>query len=342
MGKYHERRSSAVNKQAENVNKSQRRKLTVRIFCAAATLIALIISIITFGWFSGGEPISGGMDGLADASGIYELAAVGANGKYDSLLNAGDGKQLHDIMTEEGTLIDPVATYSGNEIKWMMNDESNMENNAGNPSSGIEPGSSGKLTFYVIAKQDAELDIDFSLSTVLYDRYARDVTETNDNSDCIITDEKVIGLVKGHILFFESFDEASGIYSGRIDNSFNFHKNVTADTAYKVDIYWIWPNIADQLILPSGDNMLQNRGYERIISNTDSTFETDIAANAANYFSSSIDNISDMLENMKQGSSDAGFNMEYYNIINAEWNKADQDIGTNVAYIQITLADDQT
>lgn len=68
-------------------------------------------------------------------------------------------------------------------------------------------------------------------------------------------------------MFFKNYDTDSKIYSDRINNTFTFTKEkAEKDTAYKVDIYWVWPKVADQLILPKDDTLLTNKEINRIVA----------------------------------------------------------------------------
>lgn len=315
------------------------KKLAVRIFMAVITLVVLVLSAITLGWFTDSKLVDGGIDGLSDANGIFEIGAEGVNGKYDNLLSAYDGKTLENVATEDGSTVNLVVTQNGSEIKWMMNDLSNMENNRGNISDGIKPGSYGTLTFYVYAKQTAHLNINFNLEMTLYNSSVRDVSDINDNSRCIIDDTKTNSLTKGHILFFEKC--ADGVYSQLIDqNGFTFEKDVEENTAYRVDIFWVWPYVADQLILPKDDSILVNSQTNRILADSDNTLTNFFKSNPENFFFEDIADIADVVDNVKLGSQNPQFDVKNYQSITEQWNKADQQIGSKVAYIKLTLTAD--
>lgn len=313
-------------------------RLAVNLLGAVGAVILLVLTAVSFGWFTGLSPVNGNGASFAASNGVFELAAADKSGKYDALLSAPDGEALGGIVYEDGTPAGLTATSDGKpEIKWLMNDESNFGNVSGD---GIQPGSYGKLTFYVIAKQDEDLYLTFSLNTILYDSGAEPITELNpDNSAHIIPDtETAAKLVGGHILFFEHYDEETGVYSDRITDSFKFTKlNAVENTAYKVEFYWIWPEFVDQLILPSDDPLLRARGYDRITADGQQLI-TD--ADSEVYFSGSITGLSDMLANMSKGSQDVNFDIDSYNLLNLKWNEADQMIGTNVGYIELLLTAD--
>lgn len=331
-------KKTSVDPKAED--KKKKRKLAVHIFCAAVTLIVLIISIITFGWFTQNNSAAMNSTDLSAASGGFELAAVGENGIYDKYLNAADGKSISGIIDENSSPISPVATEGGNEIKWMMSDTSNINNNSGSEYKDIEPGSSGILSFYVIPKNDQDLNVKFTLDAVLYKGDLTEVTSSSDNSQHIINAENSANkLFSGHILFFKNYDVSNKTYSERIDNTFTFERaDAKANTAYRVDIYWIWPNVIDQLVLPANDNKLLSNGFQRIISDEDITFLTDFVENSDKYFYSEITDLQTRLDSIKVGSENGNFSEENYNYLNEEWNKADQIIGTSVSYVELKLS----
>lgn len=318
----------------ENRTKSTKR-LAINMLGAVGVVSLLALTMVSFGWFTGLIPVKGKDAAFAASNGVFELAAENQSGKYDALLNAPSGEALSGIVFEDGTPANLIATSDGKpEIKWLMNDESNFGNLSGD---GIQPGSSGKLSFYVIAKQDGDLALRFSLNNVLYDSDAAPISDTNpDNSEHIIPDtETAAQLVGGHILFFEHYDEASGVYSGRIADSFLFtQQNAKENTAYKVEFYWIWVEFVDQIILPSDDALLRAKGNKRITQDGQ-VLITD--AESADYFPEAVDGLAAILENVSKGSADENFDMGYYNMLNSKWNEADQLIGTNVGYIQLQL-----
>lgn len=312
--------------------------LVINLLCAVGVILLLLLTVVSFGWFTGVSPVNGRGASLSASNGVFELASADKSGKYDALLIAPAGDTLSGIVFEDGTPADLVSTSDGKpEVKWLMNDESNFDNPSGE---GIQPGSYGKMTFYVVAKQDQDLDLTFSLDMILYDSGAEPISELNpDNSTHIIPDtETAAKLINGHILFFEHYDEASGVYSDRITDSFRFTQpGAVENTAYKVEFYWIWPEFIDQLILPSDDALLRARGYDRITADGQQLI-TD--ADSEDYFTESIAGLSEMLENMSKGSEDEDFDIGSYNLLNSKWNEADQMIGTNVGYIELLLTAD--
>lgn len=318
------------------------------MFCAIGILFLLIIGLFSFGWFVNNKTVEGFFSTLTAADLDFELGAVGVNGAFDEYLAAENGTLLTDINTDNPPeTISPVVTGNGkNEIKWLMNSGSNFNNYPGeNAKLGIQPGSSGKLTFYVIAKRDTSLDITFSLDTVLYTSEAKIIDGNNaDNSAYIIANtQQESALANGHILFFENC--VDGVYSNRIsDGRFNFSKpDAKAGTAYRVDIFWIWPEVVDQIIMPENDRCFESKEYKKIISDTDTAaFKAELISNPEKYFSATDFGVSEIIENVSEGTGSAGFNSEYYGLLNEKWNSADQIIGKKVGFIELQISNVDT
>lgn len=55
-----------------------------------------------------------------------------------------------------------------------------------------------------------------------------------------------------------------------ITDTFDFSRqNVKTDTAYRQDIYWVWPYMAAQLILPQDDIGFVGNDHSKLISDED-------------------------------------------------------------------------
>ena len=219
-----------------------------------AAVIAIIIACIA--WFVSNNKVTGSGIGIRSAGSDFELAAdAGADGKnsagkYDKLLEVSPGaeKTLGDksyITTDD----------SHTSITWSIVNESNMRNNQNHP--GIEPGTSGMLRFYIISHKEGALNVTLDLELTGY---------TNGTGSTIVkSDEPAQKLVKGHVLLFAGYEQKTNSYEGWIsedaapwtmtlDNGSTLTRNTDGmltwavenakkDTAYPVQIYWIWPEI---------------------------------------------------------------------------------------------------
>ena len=219
-----------------------------------AAAIAIIIACIA--WFVSNNKVAGSGIGIRSAGSDFELAAdAGADGKnsagvYDKLLEVSPGteKTLGDksyITTDD----------SHTSITWSIVNDSNMRNNQNNQ--GIEPGTSGMLRFYIISHKDGALNVTLDLGLTGY---------TNGTGSAIEEVNRTAQeLVKGHILLFAGYEQRTNSYEGWIsedadpwtmtlnngstltrnaDGTLTWAvENAKKDTAYPVQIYWIWPEI---------------------------------------------------------------------------------------------------
>ena len=219
-----------------------------------AAVIAIIIACLA--WFVSNNKVTGSGIGIRSAGSDFELAAdAGADrknsaGAYDNLLEASSGteetlKNKSYITTDD----------SHTSITWSIVNESNMRNNQNNQ--GIEPGTSGMLKFYIISHKEGALNVTLDLGLIGY---------TNGTGSTIVkSDEPAQKLVKGHVLLFAGYEQRTNSYEGWIsedadpwtmtlDNGSTLTRNTDGmltwavenakkDTAYPVQIYWIWPEI---------------------------------------------------------------------------------------------------
>ena len=321
-----------------------------------AAVIAIIIACIA--WFVSNNKVTGSGIGIRSAGSDFELAAdAEANGKnsagaYDNLLEASPGTEepLGDksyITTDD----------SHTSITWSIVNESNMRNNQNDL--GIEPGTSGMLKFYIISHKEGALNVTLDLGLTGY---------TNGKGSTIVkSDETAQELVKGHILLFAGYEQRTNSYEGWIsedadpwtmtlDNGSTLTRNTDGtltwavenakkDTAYPVQIYWIWPEILgsylrkDQtatgnrpILFPeepaTGENTsgnpkaLPKKLYEKMSQN-DKYFR---------YESKDDQVTAEILWQMRND-----FNPVIYGEIADYYNLADQYLGENVRYLKLKL-----
>ena len=321
-----------------------------------AAVIAIIIACIA--WFVSNNKVTGSGIGIRSAGSDFELAAdAGADGKnsagkYDKLLEVSPGaeKTLGDksyITTDD----------SHTSITWSIVNESNMRNNQNHP--GIEPGTSGMLRFYIISHKEGALNVTLDLELTGY---------TNGTGSTIVkSDEPAQKLVKGHVLLFAGYEQKTNSYEGWIsedaapwtmtlDNGSTLTRNTDGmltwavenakkDTAYPVQIYWIWPEILgsylrkDQtatgnrpILFPeepaTGENTSGNPKalpkdlYEKMSQN----------GKYFRYESKDKKVTADILWQMRND-----FNPVIYGEIANYYNLADQYLGENVRYLKLKL-----
>ncbi|MDO5798278.1 MAG: hypothetical protein Q4Q33_04475 [Eubacteriales bacterium] len=229
------------------------------IIILAAVIVIIAVSIA---WFTMNNQVEATGTSIQAAGSEFELAAAvkGADstqGTYDNLLEVSPGAELkvgdENYLSTDG---------SHTAISWAITDDSNMRNENNGQTQGIEPGSSGKMTFYIISHKEGMLDVKLDLNVTGY-KATKDVSTATDLEPI---DESAQQLLEGHILLFAGYDEGANSYKGWISEdagSWSMDlgsegktislqedgngeltwktENAEKDTAYPVTVYWIWP-----------------------------------------------------------------------------------------------------
>ncbi len=227
-----------------------------------AALIAIIVASIA--WFVSNNKVDSTGMNIRAAGSEFDLAASiknaeSINGIYDNLLSVPNGENNNEYSVTSG---------SHTAISWAITDDSNLRNEK-DKSLGIEPGSSGSITFYIIPHKNGALNVSLTLSLTGY-TLKNNVTELTPES-LIEIKADAQQLLEGHILLFAGYDTEKNSYKGWIsqdgdpwsmslnDNSSLSQKengeliwsiqNAEAEKAYPVKIYWIWPELLESYLL---------------------------------------------------------------------------------------------
>ena len=311
----------------------------------AGAVFAFIL--LTAAWFVNNSRVqAGGATVLATADRKFELAAVGTTGKYDDILKSilGNIVQDGDDWSSTDSTIDGKVTSNGKgDIVWVMSDNQNLNNNNSNNSTGtIEPGSSGKLEFYVLPKDtSAKHDFTFTLTVKGYYKDNGKYLPMSSKGNGFA--EKFYKLLSGHIQFFSSRD-ADGKYDGRLTATASaegitingLKRSTENETQKKVTIYWVWPYYVGDMILPDGNGKLSNDEKKTLFTNElRETTAKEMADNYGKYFENLIDDTSKgKIAEMVKGNIDE----TAYNVIYTAYNNADKYIGENGEYILVQLS----
>lgn len=233
-------------------------------FIMLAALIAIIVACIA--WFVSNNKVDSTGMNIRAAGSEFDLAASiknaeSINGIYDNLLSVPNGENNNEYSVTSG---------SHTAIRWAITDDSNLRNET-DKSLGIEPGSSGSITFYIIPHKNGALNVSLTLSLTGY-TLKNNVTELKPEFLTEIK-EDAQQLLEGHILLFAGYDTEKNSYKGWIsqdgdpwsmslndnDNSSLSQKgngeliwsiqNAEAEKAYPVKIYWIWPELLESYLL---------------------------------------------------------------------------------------------
>lgn len=194
---------------------------------ALAALV--VIAVACYAWFASNKSVTGNVGTVSAGVYGFELASIGDNGAFDA-------ETPTDYTVPEGQEWSGhegyIHTAGMQEICWKMSNASNLGNGTGD--SGIRPGSSGKLEFYVIPKQEGEINLTFRLSMIPMgsDRKA-------------LMDETAQKLLHGHLLFAYAYTIGGETKSDLISLASSEFKmkipNAQLNQEIKVTLNWFWP-----------------------------------------------------------------------------------------------------
>lgn len=260
------------------------RRIIVIVLAAAAVIAALSVA-----WFVSNTRVQfTGMSVSADMKSV-ELRTYGGAGIHDDLLKKVTGADQdtepksfwYGLAEAVSDTVNKFFETSPEKyaINWLLSDQSNIGNYSTeqsdwegywkNPQNrrqdkAIEPGSSGKLQFFVVPKRagDVSLTMQLSLIPYSYDSSTYKFTEANNIATEFIT---------GHILFFleenntnssetKASDTGTDGQTKLIwlkDGSFSITiKDAQKDSEYPYTLYWCWPQTFAELVLAKEDPIL--------------------------------------------------------------------------------------
>ena len=289
---------------------SARRQIVRSAILAAAAMGVIVFAC--YAWFANNQSVSGTIGSIQMLGSLYELAGNGSD-KTDN----GYGVFYDKAKTGFGFNVLPAGDFSAGEawpnleatgtsqaIRWRLNDNSQIGNFGS--STGIRPGSSGTLQFYVIPNATGTLSLRFRL----------ELKPLNDDGSANTT-ETLNKLLKGHLLFYILDAKGTKIWvSWDSDTSRPLQFNVPAETdvgvPQPVTLHWQWTAELSQLI-------------------NDATLNGKIPANRELLFYSESGSIPEA-DNIK-----AAIDKNQITELTKLYNRADRYIGSQLTWLEVKL-----
>lgn len=223
-----------------------RRQIIHSAIFAVAALGVIVFAC--YAWFAGNHSVSGTIGSIQMLGSLYELAGNGKdttdNGYgvfYDNTKTGFDFNVLPagDFSTDENWA-NLEATGTSQAIRWRLNENSQVGNFGS--STGIRPGSSGMLQFYVIPNATGTLSLRFRL----------ELKPLNDDGSAN-TGETLNKLLKGHLLFYIPGDNGTKTWiSWDGDTSrplqFDVSEETNVGVPQLVTLHWQWTAELSELI----------------------------------------------------------------------------------------------
>lgn len=211
-----------------------------------------------------------------------------------------------------------------------------LESNLNNESAGsLYPGARGKITFTVTPLVDDLNGVTINLSRVLK---ATGVGVVEDGKTLGPDAQALLGLAKGHLLFFTSCQ--NGYYSGRVVDSkiridkSEFCKKGSSETteSKEVSLYWVWPEYFQNFVLTGSTNYYKN--LFAAVDDNYVTLQADMNDSKTNYFFGTAGD----KEAADAPTVSANMSSSDTAICSALYNNADEQIGNKVEYIQLRIS----
>lgn len=287
-------------------------------------LAAIVAIFACLAWFAANNRVSATGSTIGAKADRYTLTAAG-EGKPDAHVG------YYERTAEEKHTIAGLDTADGMTVT--------LDSNLNNETAGsLYPGARGKITFTVKPLVDDLDGVTINLSRVLK---VANVGVVKDGNTLGPDAQALLGLVRGHVLFFTSCDQ-NGYYSDRVvDSKIEIHKSefcengdVTKPTnkSVTINLYWVWPEYFQNFVLTGNTNYYKNLFAAET---TDySTLQADMNAHKANYFYGTVSSVGAAnapAVSSNMSSSDTA-------ICSALYNNADEQIGDKVKYIQLRMS----
>lgn len=326
-----------------------------------AALVAIIIACIA--WFVSNNKVTISGTKVQSAGSEFELAAAAkpdsesSAGVYDSLLDVPEGTE-----TSIGDKKFLATDGSHTSITWAITGDSNMNNN--NTEDGIEPGASGKMTFYIISQKDGPLSVTLDLTLTGY--------TGEETSDLQEANEKAQQLLKGHVLLFAGYDSNTHSYKGWISEDagswsmtldYERERGVLSraengkltwsvqdakkGTAYPVTIYWVWPEMLGSYLVKNQSSIGKrpilfpedwNESSKHLTELPKALFTTMCKTDDNRYFYwKESEDFAGTVTDKKLSQMRTNFNPVMYGTFAVYYNQADEYLGSNVRFVKMKL-----
>lgn len=281
-------------------------------------LAAIVAIFACLAWFAANNRVSATGSTIGAKADRYTITAAG-EGDADAHVGYYERSGRTD---EEKKVIDGLDTTDAMTVT--------LTSNLNNETAGsLYPGARGRITFTVTPRTDNLGDITINLSRVLK---VTGIGVVEDGGTLTSEAEALLGLVKGHLLFFTSC--RNGYYSGRVvdgkieipKSEFCEHGKTTNPTnkSRTVTLYWVWPEYFQNFVLTGNTNYYKNL-FLSAKEKDYADLKTDVNKNKAAYFYDPSNSSAD---------TDPYTDVDAYSAL---YNNADEKIGNEVISIQLRI-----
>lgn len=232
--------SQQPEKTREDSFREARKQIVRSAFLALAALGVIVFAC--YAWFVSSGTVTGKISSVLLNGSTFELASVGDNGAfYDQMRSElkKDNPDTWSYTDQNGIVQKGISTGKYDTVEWLLTEDSNMGNLT---KAGIQPGTGGNISFYVIPKVDGNLTLKFHIDLIPLKLPSKNTeNETTQSEADPVSDPVLEQLLKGHFLFYWY---NKGTKTWVPCNTGDFTMTFTGcqvDKAIPVTLTWKWP-----------------------------------------------------------------------------------------------------
>lgn len=221
--------------------RTARKQITRSLLLSLAALGVIVIAC--YAWFVRNTTVSGALGSISAGGSTFELASVGTAGAFDSRLPETERIEGDSWpYSSSGT----ITSGTKESILWRIDQSSSHLGNDSN-STGIEPGSSGTLQFYVVPKRPGDLELTFTIEIIPLP------VASENNEFTPINIDAATNFLKGHLLLHYQVKNGQETLLNPANASFDLKLNdLTSDSEpVLISLEWYWPFLLEDAVLDS-------------------------------------------------------------------------------------------
>lgn len=218
-------------------------KQIIRSLLLALAALGVIV-IACYAWFVRNTTVSGALGSISAESSTFELASVGTAGAFDSRLP--EAEKIEGDPWQYSSSTGTITSGTKESILWRIDQSSSHLGNDSN-STGIEPGSSGTLQFYVVPKRPGDLELTFTIEMIPL------AVASENNEFTPINNDAATNFLKGHLLLHYQVKNGQETLLDPTNASFGLTLNdLTSDSdPVLISLKWHWPFLLEDAVLDS-------------------------------------------------------------------------------------------
>ena len=335
----------------EELKKEKKKRIhqmIVFVIAAIAVIIALCIA-----WFVSNNRVNGISGGISAKESGIEIGSRGSQGVHDDILKQVKSDLTYHLPGEGST--NQHDTSLGGSINWLLNSDSNMNNYSEGKSFtdtgakfrkdyAMEPGTKGRLDFFIKPYEEGNLSLEFSLDIVPY-------VMDGDTPRVVDKTSTASQFLSGHIVYFLGETQNDTVnYTWIKDGTFRITiPKAEKDKEYNYSIYWVWPLNLSTILLNKNDEFLNESTIE--FDDKDATgalrdqIVTDMTIHPEKYFFSSLTgkpldtNYEEVkaIERIHSSGANSTYDKQLFVDLSSYYNQADMKIGESISFITATV-----